>query len=689
MAKRDRVERETVKRTLDARPDTPDFRDKVYEATLVEVPRERPLEDFLKCKPVILDQGREGACTGFGLAATANHLLRCLAKGKRGADVGPVSPRMLYEMARRYDEWPGERYDGSSARGAMKGWHKHGVCSSTKWPYAVDDPGQLTDARSQDAGLRPLGAYYRVNHKDLICMHSAITEVGILYATAMVHSGWMSPAADGRIAQSDVIEGGHAFAIVGYDRRGFWIQNSWGKTYGRGGFCHVTYDDWLANGTDVWVARLGAPVELNTAKGQARVRMVAAGGFEGYSFSDLRPHVISLGNDGALRNTGTFATDEGQVRQIIKSDLPANTASWKKRRILLYAHGGLVDEASAVQRVAQYRAGLMSHEVYPLSFIWKTDAMTTLKNILQDALRRRGFALDLGGIKDFMDDRIDDALEPLARTNGGKALWDEMKENARLASENTRGGARLAASLIAEVYGDDPDRTEIHVAGHSAGSIFHAYLVERLADEGVPIKSCTMWAPACTVDLFKEQYMPLIGGGEIERFTLFTLTDRAERDDTCANIYKKSLLYLVSDAFEAKARVPLLRDDGVPILGMERCVRADAQLLAVLSRPGCDWVLSPNAVEVGEAQAARSTSHGGFDDDEATLKATLARILNVQSLTPAPTGARTPTMSNKAEGLTAKLMPVPGEIGTEVAGTDRKAPAGKRRVAKARRVTPK
>jgi hypothetical protein len=33
--------------------------------------------------------------------------------------------------------------------------------------------------------------------------------------------------------------------------------------------------------------------------------------------------------------------------------------------------------------------------------------------------------------KDFVLDRLDDALEPLARSLGGKALWDEMKENAR------------------------------------------------------------------------------------------------------------------------------------------------------------------------------------------------------------------------------------------------------------------
>jgi hypothetical protein len=38
-------------------------------------------------------------------------------------------------------------------------------------------------------------------------------------------------------------------------------------------------------------------------------------------------------------------------------------------------------------------------------------------------------------------------------------------------------------------------------------------------------------------------------------------------------------------------------------------------------------VLSPNAVAEGRPGSSRSTTHGGFDDDSATLKATLARIL--------------------------------------------------------------
>ena len=131
---------------------------------------------------------------------------------------------MFYAMAKRYDEWPGEDYSGSSARGAVKGWHKHGVCALRLWK----DSGASADINAEigaDAINRPLGAYFRVNHKDLVAMHAALTEVGVLYATGQVHEGWSRVrSGDEDIEYSTDVTGGHAFAIVGYDREGFWIR---------------------------------------------------------------------------------------------------------------------------------------------------------------------------------------------------------------------------------------------------------------------------------------------------------------------------------------------------------------------------------------------------------------------------------------------------------------------------------
>lgn len=621
----------------------------MYEANLVEVPPRLSLAAYLKANVPILDQGTEGACTGFGLATVINYLLR----RHQTARAGGVSPRMLYAMAKRYDEWPGDAYEGSSARGAMKGWHKHGVCSEPLWPYKAMGDTHLTHDRSADALLHPLGAYYRVNHRDLVCMHAAMTEVGILYATAQVHAGWDAVGRDGVIQPSPDLSGGHAFAIVGYDETGFWIQNSWGKTWGKGGFAHIEYDDWLTNATDVWVARLGVPVQSRSWSGSAAVAASPAGHPFAFTQNELLPHIISTGNNGALRPEGTFGSTEESVEEIFKSSFHAITNGWKTKRILLFAHGGLVAEESAIQRLAETRASLLAAEIYPLSFVWKSDYWTTVANILKDALSRRTAGGVLDSAKDFMLDRLDDALEPLGRVLTGKAEWDEMKENALAATTASAGGARLALQHLAALVAADP-KVEIHIVGHSAGAIFHAALVQFLTGHGtikggpmdgdqglaLKVKTCTLWAPACTVDLFKEAYLPAINSGAIADFGLFTLKDRIERDDHCANIYHKSLLYLVSNAFEERFRIPLIRPDGEPILGMEKFIVADRPVANVFKNGKAEWILTPNDEAKGSRRESTARHHGDFDTDEATLRATLTRILGKKTGTSGPQVAK-------------------------------------------------
>ncbi len=630
------------KRVLSARPDTIDFRDAMYLPTLVEVPAKKELSEYEKIEVPILDQGSEGACTGFGLATVANYLLRTRKVGKSVKD---VSPRMLYDTAKRYDEWPGEEYDGSSARGAMKGWHKHGVCSEVEWPYAGGaSDSVLTMKRAQDARNRPLGAYFRVNHKDLVAMHAAITEAGVLYATSMVHEGWSHITDDGIIKQSDKILGGHAFAIVAYDEHGFWIQNSWGEDWGMRGFARISYDDWLVNATDVWVARLGVAVELTTYSGVAASRSAVASQFEAYAFTQLRPHIVSLGNDGELSDQGTYGTSIADVKEIFKNYYPAITKTWKKKRVLLFAHGGLVGENSAIQRLADTREILLDNEIYPISFIWHSDFWSTLQNVVHDALRqlRPEGLKDMA--KDFLYDRLDDSLEPVARIPG-KLAWDEMKENAMLATTKENGGARLVIEEIDKLF-ETEQVDEIHIVGHSCGAIYHAPLVQLLATNGAikhgPMKgevgknriisSCTLWAPACTNELFKDTYLPLISQekGGIETFNLYTMDDKTEQDDNCADVYHKSLLYLVSHAFEEHLRIPFSSEakyQGEPLLGMEKFVLGDKIISDLIEgNDRVSWIISPKSPD------SDSKSHGGFDNDEETLKSTLESILGAKKL---------------------------------------------------------
>jgi hypothetical protein len=642
-----------VKRNLDARPDTVDFRDQMFVATLVEVPVEIPVEKYLasyrkatRRDLPILNQGNEGACTGFGLAAVCNYLLgtRVVRPWK-----DPVSPRMLYENARRYDEWQGEDYDGSSARGAMKGWHRHGVCAEMCWPYKLGPKERegLTNERALDAARRPLGAYFRVNHRDLVAMHAAIAETGILFVTANVHDGWDGVGKNGLITYDEGTTGGHAFAIVGYDEYGFWLQNSWGPKWGKNGFGRMGYEDWLANGYDVWVARLGAPIYIEGKRNLGI--MQGALQTSQFSFQEVRRHIISIGNDGKLRSTGTYGTTPAEIDDLFNVAIPEVTKNWKKPRILLYAHGGLVEEDAAVQRVQDYLEPMLAAEIYPVAFSWKSDFWTTIKNLLEDCAKRRRPAELATGDKDFLWDRIDDTLERLSRILRGHRIWEEMKENALRSSMKSNGGARLVAEKLA---GSASSKLEVHIAAHSAGSIFMAPFIDLLSSKsaidpdslleatgakwdaaqglGVPIKTCTLWAPACTTKLFHAAYMPAIKEKRIASTALFTLSEGAEQDDHCANIYHKSLLYLVSNALEDKARKFFARD-GEAILGMDKFIEQDAALTKAIASKLIDHVVAPNSIEPGKIDASCATTHGAFDDDKPTLLATLARIRSAKS----------------------------------------------------------
>ena len=120
-----------------------------------------------------------------------------------------------------------------------------------------------------EAAHCPLGAYYRVNKDSITDMQAAIYEVGALFVSAEVHQGWFPrqnrwPLADKmaliQMPKRIGKKGGHAFAIVGYNQLGFFVQNSWGPDWGKDGFAILTYPDWIKHGMDAWVTVLGSPV---------------------------------------------------------------------------------------------------------------------------------------------------------------------------------------------------------------------------------------------------------------------------------------------------------------------------------------------------------------------------------------------------------------------------------------------
>jgi len=706
---------------FDARPDRTDFRDLPYRPPLRSLPPRFPeapaMRRFVASyvhQGLILNQGSEGACTGFGLAGVVNHLLwvRHLAAGG-GARFAPVSPRMLYEMARRYDEWPGTDYDGSSCRGALKGWHKHGVCSAAHWPYEIDRQGAAVFVRPKagwdvDAVRRPLGVYYRVPRESVVDLQAAIVDIGAVYVSASVHDGWDAlsdrdappPRDHGAIPtipppQHPRRLGGHAFALVGFDERGFIVQNSWGVGWGASGFAVLPYDDWVIHGTDAWACALGVPVSLpatghasgprtasrwRVASGRSLATLERDARAPGNPADDPWPvdhefltpayrpwstdaayrHTLVTGNDGVLVVTDftRASSDAAGLAQEIVCEAPLQWFDGqlpsKVARLAIYAHGGLNAEAESIARIRVLAPYFEANGIYPLFLTWKTGAGEILRDMAQDWARElvgEGVAVT-GGLLDALGDARDRAVEAIAHVLA-TGVWSEMRENAARAADSGHGLDLLATQLVALRRGLKARgrRLEVHLVGHSAGSILLGHLLDRLADPGrraasLEVQSCTLYAAACSVRFAVDHYLGAADRGvlPLDRLWLAVLSDANEKDDALPRpdfpVYGKSLLYLVSRALDDARKQPLL--------GMERALDAayandaeqwSADELASLKtwqRRGPGLVPPPraNAVRVVRSPQVRNTraggqvaaTHGSFDNHIELLTETIERI---------------------------------------------------------------
>ncbi|CAH1905536.1 Pept_C1 domain-containing protein [Candidatus Nitrotoga sp. HW29] len=619
-----------ISRTLDAFPDKIDLKDWEYLPTLQALPDEIV---NIHAVPAILDQRTEGACTGFALAAVINFLLH-QRKLKR-----LISPRMIYELARRYDEWPGENYSGSSARGAMKGWERHGVCTQKRWPDHLHGADNFNQKRADEAIMTPGGAYYRVDFRQVRHVHAAIHEVGIVYATLMVHAGWGQPGPStislktGTTRKPQKIkvpviqrkgnaDGGHAIALVGYTTQGFIIQNSWGTRWGNNGFALLPYEDFMIHATDVWVAQLGVPVKADLwAQGAADVTSGKFRAGQVIPLNEIRPYVIDVGNNGKLSDQGNYWTTEEDLKRLLLETIPAKTKDWAKRRVMLYIHGGLNSEEDVAKRIIAFRDVCLANEIYPLHIMWESDWFNTAKNILKDqftaADQRAG-----GVFLDHLREAKDRVLELTLAAPGGK-LWGEMVQNAELASKHATGAMQLLTKYAKEAKESLGKKAEgdweLHVVGHSAGSIFAAHAITQLASLGISWKTLQFMAPAIRIDLFKEIVLPKIIDKTCPKPSLYNLSKVGELDDDVGP-YGKSLLYLVSNAFEGAREVPLL--------GMQKFLEKDPELLNLLNSPvdGLPGIVISGAGDQPGA-ISKSETHGGFDNDPNTMNSVLVRIL--------------------------------------------------------------
>ena len=658
--------------TLNVKPDPTDLRDRPYMPPPRNLPQTFPedgdIKNFMSAYTqagLILNQGQEGACTGFGLACVINYLRwRSTGMPKK---LESVSPRMLYHLARRYDEYEGEDYDGSSCRGALKGWFHNGVCLESKWSYRAGDNTLPLSGWDSDAIERTLGVYYRIDPQAITDMQAAILEVGAIYASSYTHEGWDSVKTSAQPPDSHAVlpvidydgkpsrNGGHAFALVGFNRDGFVIQNSWGAKWGAGGFAVISYADWLVHAMDVWVAAMGVPGVVSgrlASWGRKKAGGVASAADDAKWWKEEMAyrHSIVLGNNGRVARFDNLdgVTRTLQNQACVAPDRWFRENPHEKKRLVIYAHGGLNSEGDAIKRARAMGRYFLGNGCYPLFVVWKSGLLESFGDILSEKINS-GAAAMAGGVGGWVADKITDPL--IEKTIGrpfARPLWSEMKENAELAAEGGRGGDLLTEALRS-LAGSWGDKFELHLMGHSAGSIVLGRLLENLAQKDLTafVKSVHLYAPACTVAFANRHYAPQT---EImSNLYIDILGDQREQEDNVAHLYRKSLLYFVSNALEADLRMPILGLnnvydprytgwDGSPntaeALANWRNAMENSKLKGRLTIHKEEKFLTRRGKESGMHEKTEAASHGGFDNSVDIIGKTLERIVGAPLTVP-------------------------------------------------------
>jgi hypothetical protein len=335
----------------------------------------------------------------------------------------------------------------------------------------------------------------------------------------------------------------------------------------------------------------------------------------------LQAHVINL-RMGAFSTGGIFESSPAQVRAIFTEHLPdymerTKASPEKPLRLVFYAHGGLSPEDKTLMSARDRIDFYLQNGCYPIFFIWETGPVETLVDILGEIL-----GLKLGrGFGEAITDLSDAGFEK-ATAKVGFSMWANMKLSAERGFQPRMGGMFLVEQ-IAAFWRDNSTRMQIHAIGHSAGSIMHAHFVDALCAASVnpPVKvqSVHFLAPAITTALFADTLLPLVGG-RVAEFTEYTMNQFLEKADTVGP-YRKSLLYLVSRAFEDNRKEP--------ILGLEESIRLDPDLMRFFGLIG---TRKKGTILFSKREDTPSTStiaakHGDFDNDRRTMNSVIRRII--------------------------------------------------------------
>ncbi|MGH9352332.1 MAG: C1 family peptidase [Terriglobia bacterium] len=262
---------------LGRKVDAPDKRDSVLEAQqvaplrVVQAPLPAAVDVFHGLDLPVYDQGSLGSCTANSAVLYRRFLAQKFAK--YSAADKDLSRLFLYYQERKLP-WNSDANSDSGAamRDALYVLAHIGVCPEADDPYRPGDfsSDSLNNNERDLSAAVPfrIGAYHRV--PDALTARQVLASAYAVLLGFQVYPSFEEIGSDGLLPMPTPGEtplGGHAVVIRGYDdsRACFYIQNSWGHSWGNHGCFWMPYEyveRREISEPDMWMGHLGKPWKI-------------------------------------------------------------------------------------------------------------------------------------------------------------------------------------------------------------------------------------------------------------------------------------------------------------------------------------------------------------------------------------------------------------------------------------------
>jgi len=221
---------------------------------------------------------------------------------------------------------------------------------------------------------------------------------------------------------------------------------------------------------------------------------------------------------------------------------------------------------------------------------------------------------------------VEEILREFYLDNFGAWVWGGMKNKARdmFASNQNLPRAELKAGTylldgLAKVQAET--NLKIYLSGHSAGAIAVRELLKSLGpNTAMRFAGIQLLAPALRHDQFHQIFIDQNGRSPaVGDLRIFTMDEQSEIADRLFNpLYTRSLLYFISGVLEPD-------EVDMPLLGMQRYHKGQPPFDAPWFKETNikikqSTVYSPSAPDAPHGERTEALTHGGFDNDPATLE---------------------------------------------------------------------